>query len=78
MGTDQNVGRHRAGRGARNATGLCQEPGCHVLAIHCPRHGSIGPRPPSTRVVLENVIRELEFENPERWGPVIADLRGML
>jgi hypothetical protein len=74
---EQNLGRQRARTGAHerehSAPGLCQEPGCHVLAIHCERHS----REP-TRTVLEGVIRELEFESPERWGPVIEGLRGVI
>jgi hypothetical protein len=30
------------------------------------------------RAVIEDVIRELEFEDPVRWGRVIERLRGVL
>jgi hypothetical protein len=33
---------------------------------------------PSTRVVIEDVIRELEFEGPSRWASVIERLRSVL
>ncbi len=32
----------------------------------------------ATRAVIEDVIRELEFESPERWAPVIEKLRRAL
>ncbi|MEP7032686.1 MAG: hypothetical protein ABI879_01760 [Actinomycetota bacterium] len=32
----------------------------------------------ATRAVIEDVIRELEFESPERWAPVIGKLRRAL
>lgn len=30
------------------------------------------------RAVLEDTIRELEFESPERWSLVIEGLRGVI
>jgi len=39
-------------------------------------HGSVPTD--ATRAVIEDVIRELEFESPERWAPVIEKLRNAL
>jgi hypothetical protein len=33
---------------------------------------------PPTRAVIEDIIRELEFEGPTRWASVIARLRSVL
>ena len=40
--------------------------------------GGNPPLEPSTRVLLEEIIRELEFEGPVRWKPVIDKLRRLL
>jgi hypothetical protein len=58
--------------------GVCQEPGCHLLAVHCERHCPYTQEFPTTRAAIEDVIRELEFESPVRWAPVIEKLRGVL
>jgi hypothetical protein len=39
-------------------------------------HGSVPTD--ATRAVIEDVIRELEFESPGRWAPVIEKLRRAL
>jgi hypothetical protein len=52
--------------------GECQEPGCHLPAAYCERHSA------RTREVIEEVIRELEFEQQGRWTPIIERLRGLL
>ena len=36
------------------------------------------PLEPSTRALLEEIVRELEFEGPVRWKPVIDKLRKLL
>ena len=47
--------------------------------IEDPRSTERGSVPTgATRAVIEDVIRELEFEGPERWAPVIEKLRNAL
>jgi hypothetical protein len=62
----------------RARRGECQEVGCQLPATYCERHGPHAQQIQQTRVVIEEVIRELEFERQERWAPVIERLRGLL
>ena len=43
-----------------------------------PRVHDEARRRASMRAVLEDTIRELEFESPERWSLVIEGLRGVI
>jgi hypothetical protein len=51
---------------------------CHIPAIHRALRRPSRQPPPSTRAVIEDAIRELEYENPERWAAVIERLRSVL
>jgi hypothetical protein len=41
-------------------------------------HGRSKQPIPPTRTVIKDLIRELEWEGPERWARVIESLRRML
>jgi hypothetical protein len=52
--------------------------GYHIPAAHRALCRPSGQQFPSTRAVIEDAIRELEYESPERWAAVIERLRGVL
>jgi hypothetical protein len=63
-----------SGKGARRLDGDKD-----AEVTHDPRSAADGSVPTdATRAVIEDVIRELEFESPQRWAPVIEKLRHTL
>jgi hypothetical protein len=58
--------------------GTCQEPGCCLPALYCAQHGPAAHELLQARAVIEDVVRDLEFDGPVRWAAIIERLRGVL
>jgi hypothetical protein len=62
----------------RKHAGACEEPDCALPAIHCTQHCPYPQQLPHVRALIEDVIRDMEWDDPARMAPFIERLKEAL